>query len=78
MADKRSQALTVHDVALLLNVTEKTIYRLAQRAELPGFKVAGAWRFLKSDILTWVEQQKQGRAETESQRVERTKNRQNK
>jgi excisionase family DNA binding protein len=75
MADKRTQALTVHDVALLLNVTEKTIYRLAQRAELPGFKVAGAWRFLKSDILTWVEQQKQGRTETESQRVDRTKNR---
>lgn len=75
MVDKRTQALTVHDVALLLNVTEKTIYRLAQRAELPGFKVAGAWRFLKSDILTWVEQQKQGRTETESQRVDRTKNR---
>lgn len=75
MADKRTQAITVHDVALLLNVTEKTIYRLAQRAELPGFKVAGAWRFLKSDILTWVEQQKQGRTETESQRVDRTKNR---
>gem|GEM_PF-6244137 len=29
MADKRTQALTVHDVALLLSVTEKTIYRLA-------------------------------------------------
>jgi excisionase family DNA binding protein len=61
MVDRRTQALTVHDVAGLLNVTEKTIYRLAQRAELPGFKVAGAWRFFKSDILTWVEQQKQGR-----------------
>ena len=68
MADKRTQALTVHDVALLLNVTEKTIYRLAQRAELPGFKVAGAWRFLKCDILIWVERQKQGRTETESQK----------
>ena len=66
MVEKRPQALTVHDVALLLNVTEKTIYRLAQRSDLPGFKVAGAWRFLKSDILTWVEQQKQGRPKIKS------------
>lgn len=75
MVDKRTQALTVHDVALLLNVTDKTIYRLAQRSDLPGFKVAGAWRFLKSDIVTWVEQKKQGRPENERQRVDRTKNR---
>jgi excisionase family DNA binding protein len=46
MVDRRTQALTAHDVAGLLNVTEKTIYRLVQRAELPGFKKAGAWRFL--------------------------------
>lgn len=64
MGDKRSHSLTVRDVAMLLNVTEKTIYRLAQRNDLPGFKVAGAWRFLKADILNWVELQKQGRTKT--------------
>lgn len=64
MDDKRSHALTVRDVAMLLNVTEKTIYRLAQRNDLPGFKVAGAWRFLEADILNWVELQKQGRTKT--------------
>ena len=74
MVGKQTQAVTVHDVALLLNVTEKTIYRLAQRGELPGFKVAGAWRFLRSDILTWVERQKQGRREPESRSVDRTTN----
>ena len=37
-------AMTVRDVAAYLNVNEKTVYRLAQRCELPGFKVAGAWR----------------------------------
>ena len=74
MVGKQTQAVTVHDVALLLNVTEKTIYRLAQRGELPGFKVAGAWRFLRSDILTWVERQKQGRRESESRSVDRTTN----
>ncbi|NIP47371.1 MAG: helix-turn-helix domain-containing protein [Gammaproteobacteria bacterium] len=50
--------MTVREVALYLNVNEKTVYRLAQRNELPGFKVAGAWRFRPEDIRRWVEGQK--------------------
>jgi excisionase family DNA binding protein len=51
-------AITVRDVAAYLNVTEKTVYRLVQRGELPGFKVAGAWRFRRRDIDAWIEEQK--------------------
>jgi excisionase family DNA binding protein len=51
-------ALTVRDVADLLSVDSKTVYRLAQKGELPGFKVAGSWRFLRNDIETWIEAQK--------------------
>jgi excisionase family DNA binding protein len=51
-------ALTVREVAVLLNVDEKTVYRLAKRGELPGFKVAGAWRFKRDDINAWIEKQK--------------------
>lgn len=51
-------ALTVRDVADLLSVDSKTVYRLAQRSELPGFKVAGSWRFMKDDIEAWIETQK--------------------
>lgn len=50
--------MTVRDVAGFLNVDEKTIYRLAQRSELPGFKVAGTWRFKKDDIERWIEERK--------------------
>jgi excisionase family DNA binding protein len=53
-----SSAMTVHDVAVYLNVDEKTVYRLAKRGELPGFKVAGTWRFKKQDIDHWIEQRK--------------------
>lgn len=53
-----SSAMTVREVAGYLNVDEKTIYRLAQRGDLPGFKVAGTWRFKKRDIDQWIEQQK--------------------
>ncbi len=51
-------ALTVKDVAQLLQVDEKTVYRLTQKGELPGFKVAGAWRFKRADMDAWVESQK--------------------
>lgn len=52
------QALTVKEVALLLSVDEKTVYRLTQKGELPGFKVAGSWRFKRVDMDAWVERQK--------------------
>ena len=53
-------ALTVRDIAVLLNVDEKTIYRLAQKGDLPGFKVSGSWRFQRPDLLAWIDAQKQG------------------
>lgn len=53
-----SPSMTVRDVADYLNVDEKTVYRLSQRGELPGFKVAGTWRFKREDIDSWIEQRK--------------------
>ena len=51
-------ALTVKDVAALLNVDQKTIYRLAQKGEIPGFKVSGSWRFQRADMVSWITMQK--------------------
>jgi predicted DNA-binding transcriptional regulator AlpA len=34
------------------------VYRLTQKGELPGFKVAGSWRFKRADMDAWVERQK--------------------
>ncbi len=56
MAD--TPALSVREVAALLSVDEKTVYRLAKKRELPGFKVAGTWRFKREDIDSWIERQK--------------------
>lgn len=58
MPKKPNPAMTVRDVAAYLNVDEKTIYRLAARGELPGFKVAGAWRFQLVDIKRWIDERK--------------------
>ena len=51
-------ALTVRDVAALLSVDEKTIYRLGTKGEIPGFKVLGSWRFQRPDLETWIKDQK--------------------
>ncbi len=40
MVEQTTPAMTVREVATLLAVDEKTIYRLAQQGKLPGFK----WR----------------------------------
>lgn len=53
-----SGALTVRQVAERLNVNERTVYRMAQAAEIPAFKVAGTWRILTSDLSAWIEKQK--------------------
>ena len=52
------EILRIKDVAALLKVGEKTVYLMAQTAELPAFKVRGQWRFSRKDIDAWIEQQK--------------------
>jgi len=49
--------LTIRDVAEYLKVTEKTVYGLAQKRKIPGFKVGGQWRFRRADLESWIEQQ---------------------
>ncbi len=58
-----STALTVKQVAELLNVNERTVYRMANRNDLPGFKVAGSWRFKPSDLEEWIDLQKRAAAD---------------
>jgi excisionase family DNA binding protein len=48
------EILTLVEVAHLLKVAEKTVYTMAQNAELPCFKVRGQWRFRKVDIDAWI------------------------
>jgi len=49
------------EVADMLGVTPRTVTRLAERGEIPGFKVGDVWRFHRQDILDYIEEQKQKR-----------------
>jgi excisionase family DNA binding protein len=51
------EILTLVEVAQLLKVAEKTVYTMAQNAELPCFKVRGQWRFRRDDIDAWIASQ---------------------
>lgn len=53
--------LTLPEVAELLKVADKTVYTMAQRGELPAFKVRGQWRFKLVDMDRWIEEQKAAR-----------------
>jgi excisionase family DNA binding protein len=64
------RALTVREVALYLSVAEKTIYRLAQKGDLPGFRVAGAWRFQQTDLDRWIEEKKRAAAQISPRETE--------
>lgn len=54
------EILTVAEVALLLKVAEKTVYTMAQKSELPCFKVRGQWRFRRQDLDLWMASQVHG------------------
>ncbi|MCW5892051.1 MAG: helix-turn-helix domain-containing protein [bacterium] len=55
------RAWTVRQVAEYLNVNERTVYRMAERGDLPAFKVGDAWRFRRQDIDAWIERQQKAR-----------------
>jgi excisionase family DNA binding protein len=54
------EILTIVDVAKLLKVAYKTVYTMAQKAELPCFKVRGQWRFRRRDLDSWMAAQVEG------------------
>ena len=51
------EILTVEEVASYLKVTERSIYSLLSRSEIPAFKVGGAWRFRRDEIEDWTRAQ---------------------
>ena len=48
--------LTIEEVAKRFGVNPTTVYRLAQRGTLPGFKVGNQWRFSERMLESWVTQ----------------------
>lgn len=58
------EILTVKEMAKYLKYDEHTIYRLARKGDLPGFKIAGEWRFRKAAIEKWIEEKEKSHKES--------------
>jgi nitrogen PTS system EIIA component len=50
--------LTVKDIARLLSVSEKTIYRWISQGQLPAYQVHEQYRFNRAEILEWATSRK--------------------
>lgn len=48
------EIITPSQVAALLQVHVKTVYRLAEQGVIPGHKIGRRWRFSKKSILSLV------------------------
>jgi len=62
MNESLHPAWTVRQLAEYLSVNQRTVYRMAERGDLPAFKVGDAWRFRRHDIDAWIERQQQERS----------------
>ncbi len=52
--------LMVRDVAKLLSVSEKTIYRWVKSGKLPAYRVHDRYRFNRSELLEWATERRIG------------------
>lgn len=48
------QILTASQVAELLQVHLRTVYKLARKGLIPGRKFGGGWRFSKEEIMRMI------------------------
>lgn len=46
--------LTIKQVADFLNMSPKSVYRLAKKRLLPGVKVGASWRFPQRELRAWL------------------------
>jgi len=53
--------LVAVEVAKHLKVHPSTVYKMAKRGELPGFKIGSDWRFDRAQIDEWIRSRIHGR-----------------
>ena len=54
--DRKTSALTVSDVAELLNISERQVYKLVAEHRIPCFKIGGSIRFDPFAVALWLRQ----------------------
>lgn len=57
MANIDGDILTLDEVAVYLKAGKRTVYRLATNGQIPAFKLGGTWRFRRSELDRWIDDQ---------------------
>ena len=52
---KQKRVFNIREVAEYLGVHTSTIYRYAQKGQIPAFKIGSDWRFTKKHIDNWID-----------------------
>jgi excisionase family DNA binding protein len=51
---RMEEIMTPSEVANLLKIHLKTVYKLAEKGVIPGNRIGRSWRFSRSDVLELV------------------------
>ena len=62
------ELLTIEELAKYLKISKYTLYKMLEKGKVPGFKIANQWRFKKSDIDRWIEEQRKPTVKGEMKR----------
>jgi excisionase family DNA binding protein len=55
---RMEEIMTPSEVAALLKIHLKTVYKLAEKGIIPGNRIGRSWRFSRSDVLELVSSSK--------------------
>jgi excisionase family DNA binding protein len=59
------EIMTPSEVASLLKIHLKTVYKLAEKGIIPGNRIGRSWRFSRSDVLELVSTKSMGLADAD-------------
>jgi excisionase family DNA binding protein len=51
---RMEEIMTPSEVAALLKIHLKTVYKLAEKGVIPGNRIGRSWRFSRNDVLELV------------------------
>jgi excisionase family DNA binding protein len=56
MEEKKSEVLTIEELAAYLKIPKSTLYKLVREGRIPSQKIGRHWRFHKGAINHWLEE----------------------
>jgi len=69
MSEQTEKPIDAEQVAEMLGVKQaRTVINMAKRGEIPAFRVGDLWRFYRSDIQAYIDEQRNQGKQREKER----------